>query len=151
MLLQDILVILNTAKNGRGQKQNQKGTKKNPPAVITSSLANRLQISIVLQLAGMMALSFGRLLGFVVFVHCGEAFHMTGLPLWRSLPYDRSTALHYTNACTMLHQRLRMCVGESVSGARTVDGSGEFDPVRVVSAHDERFLIILRSEFLCMR
>jgi len=58
--------------------------------------------------------------------------------------------LHRTT-CKVPHQRLRMCVGESVSGARTVDGSGEFDPVRVVSAHDERFFIILRSEFLCMR
>jgi hypothetical protein len=78
----------------------------------------------------MTALSFGRLLGFVMFAHCGEAFYITGLP---------RRGLHYTNACTMRHQRLRMCVGESVSGARTVDGSGEFDPVCVVSAHDERF------------
>ena len=85
----------------------------------------------------MTSLSFGRLLGFVVFAHCGQAFHMTGLPFHiTGLPVR---GLHYTNACTMRHQRLRMCIGESVSGARTVDGSGEFDPVRVVSVHDERF------------
>ena len=36
--------------------------------------------------------------------------------------------------------RLRSCVGGGVDGSATVDGSGVFDPVLVVSPHDERFL-----------
>ena len=77
-----------------------------------------------------------RALLLLLLARCVQAFWLQGCPVLRR-PYAGAAA-HSAHVGRPARERAaRMSVGHSVDGSPTVDGSGKFDPVRVVSPHDD--------------
>ena len=86
-----------------------------------------------------------RALPLLLLARCVQAFWLQGCPALRR-PYAGAAAhcarrrqrrLHNNGGVAARPRAARMSVGQSVDGSPTVDGSGKFDPVCVVSPHDD--------------
>ena len=70
----------------------------------------------------------------LLLARCAHAFLMQAFPAMRRPAVAARARAARPRLCTA-----RMSVGKSVDGSRTVDGSGSFDPVRVVSPNDDGY------------